>query len=739
LWTNDAIDWGPCFSYDKFIRLNIFTKKSKGVSPMFNVIYSLSFFMIPLALIILWGIVANRLGRLAYRPTKSKLQRSIRRVRIIFIIAQILILLKIVLVILSSTFGWLFVDDQVMIVLPLLLSSAIATFVYTFPQLQRLAREKIANTEANTNGVDRRLVSSPKFIIPVQATFLSTIINFYFTSFHYTFTLNLLNSFLLWMSFVIVITALWLRQQRSFRKLGQEEAKIKSGFFLRLYRVIPLTLAVLVGFSSWFFYSSNASRIPSEYSMMDHNEMDWGGPAPTVAPEHNHHATPASKTVSITELTGPKNEKPDRRFTLVAKKAKIRLSSGKIIEAWTFNGQSPGPELKVQQGDLIEVTLKNQDVSAGVTIHWHGYNVPNAEDGVAGLTQNVVKPGGTHVYRFRANQVGTYWYHSHQQSSIQVLKGLFGLLVVHPKKDTEKQVKDISVLDHSWEITKGTDRIQAFGTSDTLSKQVIQPGTPVRIRLVNTGDESRYYQLSGTHFKVVSIDGNEVNNPTNLSDQQLLLGGGGRYDVTFFMPQTPVKLTSQDKGGNLKVEKVFSGNQKANKVPSPKTENPIFYPTNYGDPKATSFNKSSKFDRQFTFTLNNRFGFFDGEFYPQIFTINNKIFPNTPMLMVREGDLVKTTFINEGGADHPMHLHGHHMMVLSQNGKPVTGSPWWTDTLNVGAGETYEVGFRADNPGIWMDHCHNLTHAAVGMTMHLSYDGVTTPYKAGKATSNLPE
>ncbi|MBC1370844.1 multicopper oxidase domain-containing protein [Listeria booriae] len=75
-----------------------------------------------------------------------------------------------------------------------------------------------------------------------------------------------------------------------------------------------------------------------------------------------------------------------------------------------------------------------------------------------------------------------------------------------------------------------------------------------------------------------------------------------------------------------------------------------------------------------------------------------------------------------------MHLHGHKMLVLTRNGKATTGSPWWTDTLNVAPGETYEVAFKADNPGIWMDHCHNLDHAMNGMMMHLQYDNVYTPF-----------
>jgi FtsP/CotA-like multicopper oxidase with cupredoxin domain len=86
-----------------------------------------------------------------------------------------------------------------------------------------------------------------------------------------------------------------------------------------------------------------------------------------------------------------------------------------------------------------------------------------------------------------------------------------------------------------------------------------------------------------------------------------------------------------------------------------------------------------------------------------------------------------------------MHLHGHHALVLSRNGKPSTGSPWWVDSLNVANGESYEIAFVADNPGIWMDHCHNLPHAAQGLAAHLTYQGVSTPHVLAGSTKNRPE
>jgi FtsP/CotA-like multicopper oxidase with cupredoxin domain len=94
---------------------------------------------------------------------------------------------------------------------------------------------------------------------------------------------------------------------------------------------------------------------------------------------------------------------------------------------------------------------------------------------------------------------------------------------------------------------------------------------------------------------------------------------------------------------------------------------------------------------------------------------------------------------NSSGEVHPMHLHGHHAVVLSRNGVAATGSPWWIDSLDVGDGETYEIAFIADNPGIWADHCHNLKHAVDGLLAHLAYADVSTPYRVGGDSGNHPE
>ena len=104
--------------------------------------------------------------------------------------------------------------------------------------------------------------------------------------------------------------------------------------------------------------------------------------------------------------------------------------------------------------------------------------------------------------------------------------------------------------------------------------------------------------------------------------------------------------------------------------------------------------------------------------------------------LITATDQTRNRFPPHHGA---LSLHGHHVTVLARDGVPATGSPWRVDSLNVRDGETWEVGFVADNPGIWMDHCHNLPHAREGLMTHLMYEGVSTPYLLGRGSGNEPE
>ena len=477
---------------------------------------------------------------------------------------------------------------------------------------------------------------------------------------------------------------------------------------------LALLVAVGIVAKAWF-----DSRLPDSYSAMEFGQVDYGGGPPQ---DHAGHGL-----ASVETLRGP-TAKPDFRTTLVAKKAEVRLATGRTFSGWTFNGQVPGPELRVRQGNVVEVTLVNQDVDEGVTIHWHGVDVPNAEDGVAGVTQNAVMPGERYTYRFRADQVGTFWYHSHQVSSKQVRRGLYGAFVIEPEARPRARQLDLTAIANDF-----SGRL-AFGTYDGVQRRPVAPGTRVRLRLVNTNNTPEGFLLSGTPFRVVAIDGTDLNGPTPVENKLLVLGGGARYDIAFTMPRNSVRLGIDGTRTALVLEADPGDSQTRASTGVPED----FDPLGYGKPKPTLFDSATHFDRTFELDIGRRMGFINGR--PGYhWAVNGKLFPETPMYMVRRGDLVKMRIVNNSGSLHPMHLHGHHLLVLSRDGVKNTGSPWWVDTLDVLADEEYEVAFRADNPGIWMDHCHNLPHARDGLTMHVAYEGVGTPFRLGDGPDNHPE
>lgn len=485
---------------------------------------------------------------------------------------------------------------------------------------------------------------------------------------------------------------------------------------------VMAVLIVAAAAVSW-----NSSRLPGLYDLGDLATHDAGG---GPQPRSPGHGAPGEGAVSVATLTGPRDRPADVSYTIEAQETKI-TTGRRSRDALSFNGQIPGPSIRAREGDLIEVVLRNKDIRSGVSVHWHGYDVPNAEDGVAGVTQNAVPIGGTHTYRFLAEQVGTFWYHSHQASSTQVNRGLYGALVVLPRSN-DAGVTDLVVRDHAWRGPGGfLDRIDEYDEKSRVERTVVEAGTRVRLRLINTSSTPQRYRLVGTDFRVTAIDGTDLNAPDVVRKRALFVAGGGRYDVEFTMPDGPVSLLGAGEGIRIALSRG-----------EPPPVNAFLDwtdldPGQYGKPlPAASLN--GRVDRDFTMDIDRRLGMVDGR--PGYFwSVNGYVYPRMPMYMVAEGDLVQVTIINRSLDDHPIHLHGHHMQVLERNGRRVSGSPWSSDTLNAAPGERYVVRFRADNPGIWMDHCHNLQHAAQGFVMHVGYEGVTSPYRIGRDSGNTPE
>src|SRR5438132_831745 len=101
-----------------------------------------------------------------------------------------------------------------------------------------------------------------------------------------------------------------------------------------------------------------------------------------------------------------------RIFQLVAQETELALVEGSKLRVWAYNGQVPGPTLRVRLGDRLRITFINR-LPQPTTIHWHGVRVPNNMDGVPHATQPPVEPGGTFTYEFTPKDAGTFWFHPH--------------------------------------------------------------------------------------------------------------------------------------------------------------------------------------------------------------------------------------------------------------------------------------------------------------------------------------
>ncbi|WP_066293494.1 multicopper oxidase family protein [Arthrobacter sp. B6] len=486
----------------------------------------------------------------------------------------------------------------------------------------------------------------------------------------------------------------------------------------RAAAAIAVTSALGLGALGW------GSTLLGEYSVMDMG----GGQA---AHAHGTRTGPGSpgSGLSVTELVADPLRVPDVRVELVARQQTIEIPGGRPVEGYTVNGTSPGPTIRARQGDLVEVEFRNESVAAGATLHWHGIDVPNAADGVAGITQDAVPAGGHHTYRFTADDAGTYWYHSHQVSHEQVEGGLLGAIVIEPVQPPAG--------------TGDTDAVallHVYGGQHTLNGRVqdehlpTEPGATARIRVINT-DQGTAAVWSASPFRVVATDGHEVNGPAVVEGRKVLIPAGGRVD---FAVQAPAHRSGRlHVGGARSISIGDPGAGDAGATPSARQSSETLDLLAYGDPAPPGFDPQSP-DRTFDYVIGRRLGLIDGR-PGNFWTINGRLFPDVPMFHVREGDVVVMRVVNDSGEVHPMHLHGHHVLVLSRDGNPASGSPWWVDSLDVHPGEKYEIAFIADNPGIWSDHCHTLPHAVDGLVAHVMYEGVSTPFTINGGAGNQPE
>lgn len=220
-----------------------------------------------------------------------------------------------------------------------------------------------------------------------------------------------------------------------------------------------------------------------------------------------------------------------KQFNLTAAPISWTTEPGKVKQAFAINGTIPAPTIRVNEGDKVRIVFHN-NMSEGSSLHWHGMELPNSQDGVPGLTQPEVEPGQTFTYEFTAVSTGTHWYHSHMDGN-QEGRGLYGALEVIPR------LGDIPA-DHDYTIETGDGALgfvmngKSYPATTSLRAKV---GERVHIRLIGTGPELFHaIHIHGGYFTVVAQDGRPLLNPEQMDT--ITLGIGQTYDL-IWVPVNP--------------------------------------------------------------------------------------------------------------------------------------------------------------------------------------------------------
>lgn len=215
----------------------------------------------------------------------------------------------------------------------------------------------------------------------------------------------------------------------------------------------------------------------------------------------------ANAQYTIEPKVTQENGKTVKTFDLVAKETDWKLNKDTEVKAWAYNGVVPGSQIRVKQGDLVRVNLKNE-LKELTSIHWHGYPVPNQMDGIPGVTQNSLRTGESYTYEFEAKIPGTYWYHSHQESANQVDKGLYGTLVVEGADESQYQRDYTLVLDEWTTANQGMDHEKMDGHGSTQGTAGMDHGSMNNSNHNMAGMDHGSMNMQGANTDSTHMDSN---------------------------------------------------------------------------------------------------------------------------------------------------------------------------------------------------------------------------------------
>jgi FtsP/CotA-like multicopper oxidase with cupredoxin domain len=455
-------------------------------------------------------------------------------------------------------------------------------------------------------------------------------------------------------------------------------------------------------------------------------------------------ATSAAATATSLLPAWPAGAGATAPYRLVAGPARAHLVGGSYPETavWAYNGAVPGQEIRVPQGERLEIAVENR-LDEETTVHWHGLRVPNAMDGVPHLTQRPIAPGETFVYAFDLPDAGTYWYHPHQRSFEQVGRGLSGALIVEERMPIQVDREVTWVLD-DWRLLPDAQISDDFGgfmdsshngrvgNTVTVNGRIpetfpVRASERLRLRLINAANARIFgLEFHGHEPMIIALDGQPVE-PHAPAGGRVVLAPAMRADLVFDMTGSPgERFTVADtfyQGLEYRLlDLVYEDAPRlrdrpldtplrlaANTMPEPDLATAERHEVTFGGGMMGGMMMATMDGRRVDMREMMRGG--------MAWAINGVVARGhvmEPLLTLRRGRSYVLAMHNDTAWHHPMHLHGHAFRVIARDGQP-TRHREWQDTVLMAPHEWVDIAFVADNLGDWMFHCHILEHQAAGM------------------------
>lgn len=295
--------------------------------------------------------------------------------------------------------------------------------------------------------------------------------------------------------------------------------------------------------------STTAAAGANDSVRYKHWEQSYSGgalnikPLPPRLPEQHYRpvVVPNGAAIPFKIVNGVKV------FHLVAQPVRHQFTADIGADMWGYNGRINASVIEAVEGERIRIYVTNK-LDVPTTVHWHGLYLPNGMDGVAGVTQPVIKPGETFKYEWTLRQFGTFMYHSHYDVMTQEAMGLTGMFIVHPRHpQADDQVqRDFALLMNEYKLVPGTRRIDPNEMSDfnvlTLNGRafpateplVIEQNQRVRIRIGNLSAMHHHpFHIHGFRFKVTATDGERIPAAAQWPETTVLVAVGQTREIEF--------------------------------------------------------------------------------------------------------------------------------------------------------------------------------------------------------------